>query len=211
MSLVRVVVVDDHEIVRSGLAMMLGRESDITVVGTAEDGERGLTMIGELRPQVAVIDYALPRMSGVELCEEIVTGLPETAVVMLTAFTHDEVVLKSMEAGAKAYVCKDVDASELKRAIRTVADGGAVLDPKVTSRVMQWAHRRNTGHGDDTLSLREIEVLRLVSRGSTNKDIAEQLHVSENTVKTYLRRALEKLNCHNRSEAAATAAKRGLL
>lgn len=208
---VRVVVVDDHEIVRQGLAAMLTRDSDISVVGTAEDGEQGFQVIARLRPQVAVVDYSLPRMSGVELCEKIVESCPETGVIVLTAFNHDDVILKSMEAGAKAYVCKDIDGDELQRAIRAVAAGGSVLDPQVTSRVMRWAHRRNRGYGDDTLSLREIEVLRLVARGQTNKDIADTLHVSENTVKTYLRRALEKLNCHTRSEAAATAAKRGLL
>lgn len=208
---VRVVVVDDHEIVRAGLAAMLSREADFKIVGTAEDGEEGFEMISAMRPQVAVIDYSLPRMSGVELCEKVLVDLPGTACIVLTGYTHDDVILKAMEAGAKAYVCKDIDGSELKRAIRAVVDGGAVLDPKVTSRVMQWAHRRNTGYGDDTLSLREIEVLRLVARGGTNRDIAESLHVSENTVKTYLRRALEKLNCHTRSEAAATAARRGLL
>lgn len=208
---VRVVVVDDHEIVRAGLTSMLNRETDMNVVGTAEDAERGFEIISELRPNVAVIDYSLPRMSGVELCERVVIDFPDTACIVLTGYTHDDVILKAMAAGARAYVCKDIDGSELQRAIRAVIDGGAVLDPKVTSRVMQWAHRRNAGYGDDTLSVREIEVLRLVSRGNTNRDIAEALHVSENTVKTYLRRALEKLDCHNRSEAAATAARRGLL
>jgi DNA-binding NarL/FixJ family response regulator len=206
-----VVVVDDHEIVRAGLAAMLGRESDIHVVGTAEDGEHGLELVTKLRPEVAVVDYSLPRMSGVEMCEHIVREAPNTGVIVLSAFAHDEVILKSMQAGAKAYVCKNIDSSELQRAIRTVAQGGSVLDPRVTSRVMSWAHRRNRGLGDDTLSLREIEVLRLVARGCTNRDIAASLHVSENTVKTYLRRALEKLNSHTRSEAAAIAARRGLL
>ena len=211
MSQVRVVVVDDHEIVRAGLAALLGREPDIHIVGTAADGHHGLQVVTDLRPDVAVIDYSLPRMSGVELCERICREAPNTNVIVLTAFTHDDVILKSLEAGAKAYVCKDVDGHELQRAIRAVAAGGSVLDPRVTSRVMGWAHRRNRGYGDDTLSLREIEVLRLVARGGTNRDIAETMHVSENTVKTYLRRALEKLNCHTRSEAAATAARRGLL
>lgn len=170
-----------------------------------------MTLISELKPEVAVVDYSLPRMTGVEVCEEVTRRFAETKIVMLTGFTHDDVILKAVEAGAQAYVCKDVDGVELKRAIRAVAKGDAVLDPKVTGRVLRWAHRRNTGYGDDSLSLREIEVLRLVAKGGTNKDIAAAMCVSENTVKTYLRRALEKLNCHSRSEAAATAAKRGLL
>lgn len=208
---VRVVVVDDHEIVRAGLAAMLGREPDIHVVAVAATGEEGVELITELQPEVAVVDYSLPRMSGVEVCEQVTLRWPDIGVVMLTAFSHDDVILKSVEAGARAYVCKDIDGGELKRAIRAVAQGDAVLDPKVTGRVLRWAHRRNTGYGDDALSLREIEVLRLVAKGGTNKEIAQAMCVSENTVKTYLRRALEKLNCHSRSEAAATAAKRGLL
>lgn len=190
---------------------MLARDSGINVVGTAEDGEHGFRLIGEMRPHVAVIDFALPRMSGVELCEKVVSNFPETACIVLTGFAHDEVIFKAVEAGARAYVCKDVDGTQLRQAIRAVADGGAVLDPRVTSRVMQWAHRRNRGPGDDTLSSREIEVLRLVARGQTNRVIADTMHVSENTVKTYMRRAMEKLACHTRSEAAAVAQQRGLL
>jgi DNA-binding NarL/FixJ family response regulator len=211
MSPVRVVVVDDHEIIRAGLSALLGRESDIHVVGMASTGEEGLELIADLKPDVAVVDYSLPRMSGVELCEEVVKQHSDTAVVVLTSFMHDEVILKAVEAGAQAYVYKDVEGRELKRAIRAVANGEAVLDPKVTARVLRWAHRRSVGYGDGALSLREIEVLRLVARGGTNRKIADEMHVSENTVKTYLRRALEKLDCHSRSEAAALAAQRGLL
>ncbi|MBW3668889.1 MAG: response regulator transcription factor [Actinobacteria bacterium] len=211
MSPVRVVVVDDHEIVRSGVAGMLARVSDFDVVGTAATGEEGLNLILELQPDVAVVDYSLPRMSGVEVCEQVAFRAPKTGVVVLTGFVHDEVVLRSIEAGARAYLCKDVEGHDLKKAIRVVAEGGSVLDPRITSRVMQWAHRRNSGYGDTSLSIRETEVLRLVARGETNAQIAASLNLSENTVKTYLRRALEKLSCHTRSQGAAVAAQRGLL
>jgi two-component system, NarL family, response regulator DevR len=208
---VRVVVIDDHEIVRAGLSALLGREPDIHVVATASNGEDGLNVIAELQPDVAVIDYSLPRMSGVEVCQAVVAQHPSTAVVILTGFTSDDVVLKSLEAGARGYVFKDVEGQELKRAIRSVARGEVAFDPKVTARVLQWAHRRSVGYGNGALSIREIEALRLVANGATNKDIADVMHVSENTVKTYLRRALEKLDCHSRSEAAVVAARRGLL
>lgn len=211
MAPVRVVVVDDHEIVRTGLSALLSREPDVHVVGSAATGEEGLRVIAEFQPDVAVVDYSLPRMSGVEVCEEVVRRYPDTAVVILTAFAQDEVVLKAIEAGAKGYVYKDIEARDLKRAIRSIAKGDAVFDPKVTARVLRWAHRRSTGYGDNTLSLREVEALRLVATGATNRDIADSMHLSENTVKTYLRRALEKLNCHSRSEAAVLAARRGLL
>lgn len=208
---VRVVVVDDHEIVRAGLSALLGREPDINLVGVAADGEEGVNLIGDLRPEVAVVDYSLPRMSGVEVCEEIVRRFPETSVVVLTTYLNDEVILRSVEAGAHAFVYKDVDATELRRAIHAVTRGETVLDPKVAGRVVRWANRRRAGGRDGVLSLQETEVLRLVSRGGTNKDIAEAMHVSENTVKTYLRRVMEKLDCHSRTEAAAIAARRGLL
>ena len=112
---IRVVIVDDHEIVRSGLCSLLASELDIHVVGTANTGEDGLDVIEILRPDIAVIDYSLPRMSGLEVCDEVSTRHPKTAVVMLTAYNHDELVLKAVEAGAKAYVYKDIDAAELER------------------------------------------------------------------------------------------------
>jgi two-component system response regulator DevR len=207
----RVIVVDDHEIVRAGLRALLERETDIHVVATAATGEEGLALIEDVQPDIAVVDYSLPGMSGVELCEEITARYPGVAVIMLTTFLDDEVILRAVEAGARAYVYKDVEASELKRAIRTVAKGEAVLDPKIAGRVLRWAHKRRYGGGPQTLSVRETEVLRLVAKGESNKEIAAHLALTENTVKTYLRRALEKLNCTSRSEAAAAAAKRGLL
>lgn len=211
MNAVRVVVVDDHEIVRAGLSTLLSREPDIHLVGVAPDAEEGMDMIADVHPDVAVVDYSLPKMSGVELCEQIVARFPETAVVVLTTYINDDVILRSVEAGAQAFVYKDVDASELKKAIRAVTRGETILDPKVAGRVMRWANRRKNGRRDGGLSLQETEVLRHVTAGATNKDIAEAMHVSENTIKTYLRRVMEKLDCHSRSEAAAIAAKRGLL
>ena len=208
---VRVVVVDDHEIVRAGLSALLGREPDIHLVGVAADGEEGVNLIADLRPEVAVIDYSLPRMSGIEVCDEIVRRFPETAVIVLTTYLSDDVILRSVEVGAQAFVYKDVDAEDLKRAIRAVTRGETVLDPKVAGRVMQWANRRRAAGRNSVLSVQETEVLRLASRGGTNKDIAEAMQVSENTIKTYLRRVMEKLDCHSRSEAAAIAARRGLL
>lgn len=207
---VRVVVIDDHEIVRAGLLALLGRDGDVHLVGSAATGEEGIELIAEMKPEVAVVDYALPRMSGVEVCEEVVRRFPETAVVILTTYLNDEIILRSVEAGAQAYVYKDVEATELKRAIRAVVKGETVLDPKVAGRVIKWVNRRKAA-GQDLLSMQETEVLRHVTRGETNKAIADALHVSENTIKTYLRRIMDKLHCHSRSEAAAIAARRGLL
>lgn len=204
----QVVVVDDHEVVRIGLRSLLDRERDINVVGTAETGERGLEVVEHLRPDVAVIDYNLPGMSGVELCAEIVNRWPDIRVVMLTTFLDDAVIRNSLDAGASAYVCKDVESRDLKRAIRQVSNGEAVLDPKVTGRVIGWArsHRYPA-----PLSKREVDVLRLVARGFSNREVGEELELSVNTVKTLLVRAMRKLGCHSRSQSVAVAAKRGLL
>lgn len=206
----QVVVIDDHEIVRVGLRSMLDRERDINVIGTAGTGERGLELIEHLQPDVAVVDYNLPRMSGVELCAEIASRWPNVHVVMLTTFLDDAVIRNSLDAGARAYVCKDVEGRDLKRAIRNVTNGESVLDPKVTGRVIRWARARSSTHASP-LSKREVDVLRLVARGFSNREAAEKLHVSVNTVKTCLSRAMRKLGCHNRSQSVALAAKQGLL
>ncbi len=189
---------------------MLGKDGDIQLVGSASNGEDGLDLVVRTKPDVAVVDYSLPEMSGIEVCERIVATMPTTAVVVLTTYLNDEVILKSVEAGAQAYVYKDVEALELKKAIRAVTKGETVLDPKVAGRVVNWANRRKALNAQ-SLSLQETEVLRCVTRGLTNTAISEHLKVSENTVKTYLRRIMEKLDCHSRSEAAAIAARKGLL
>jgi DNA-binding NarL/FixJ family response regulator len=206
---IQVVVVDDHEIVRLGLRAMLDREDDINVIGTAADGHQGLDVIGQLQPDVAVIDYSLPGMSGVELCGEVRKRWDDIRVVMLTTFLDEFVIRSSLLAGAQAYVYKDVEGLDLKRAIRTVANGQSVLDPNVTGFVIRWA---SSGAGDlVSLSGREVDILRLVVRGRSNQQIADELHVSINTVKTCLGRVYRKLDCHNRSQAASLAASRGFL
>lgn len=208
---VRVVLVDDHEIVRAGLSTLLAREPDIEVVGAAATGEAGLVLVRDLVPDVLVVDYRMPGISGVEVCERVVADHADVAVILLTTYLDDEVVLRSIQAGARAYVYKDVEAAELIRAIRAVAAGKAVLDPDVTARVIEWASQRRFAPADEVLTGREIEVLRLVSRGVSNKAIAIELGLAHSTVKTYVARAMEKLRCSTRSEAATVAANRGLL
>jgi len=210
-SAVRVVIVDDHEIVRAGLTALLTREIDIDLVGSAGTGERALALIADVHPDIAVVDYSLPGMTGVELCERISVAHPEVAVILLTTYLEDSVIRGALDAGARAYVYKDVGAVDLKRAIRAVARGDAVLDPKVAGRVATWARQRRFGAVAGPLSIRETQVLRLVAKGLQNREIAAQMGVTENTVRTYIRRLLAKLGCQSRSEAAALAARRGLL
>lgn len=215
MQTLRIVVVDDQEIVRAGLRALLGREQDIHVVGAAPDGEEALRLVDELNPDVAVVDYGLPKMTGVEVSEAIQKRHPEVSVIILTNFLDDEIVHRALQAGVSAYVYKDVDARDLKRAIREVAAGHAVLDPKVAGKVVSWANKRTRRKrlrtGEPSLSAREIEVLRLISQGASNREIAKLLGLSPNTIKSFVHRILSKLDCHTRAEAIATAAKSGLL
>jgi two-component system NarL family response regulator len=201
--------------VRAGLRALLGREHDINVVGTAPDGEEALRLVDELVPDVVVVDYGLPKMSGVELCEMILKRHREISVIFLTNFLDDAVVHGALDAGASAYVYKDVDAHDLRRAIREVADGYAVLDPKVAGKIVRWASRRARKRrlrtGKPTLSPRELDVLRLVAQGVDSKEIAAQLGLRPNTVKSFVHRILVKLQCHSRAEAVAMASKWGLL
>lgn len=195
---VRVVVVDDHEVIRAGLQVVLAREPDIHLVGMAAEGSEALRLVEQTRPDVAVVDFSLPGMSGVELCERLVGKWPGMAVVVLTNYVDDGVRARSLSAGARAYVHKSIDGTMLARVVRAAANGEKI--------------EGNDGAGArSVLSLREIDVLRLVATGASNKDVAHELGVGVNTVKTYVQRTLDKLGCRTRTEAAAVAVKRGLL
>lgn len=193
--------------------MLLAREHDIHIAGMAATAEEGLELVAKVRPNVALVDYSLPRMSGIEMCERMAEEFPEIPVIMLTTFLDDDVVRKSLEAGARAYVYKDIEGPDLKRAIRAVAEGGSVLDPKVARQVIGWAqHEAHLAVTQKTqLSRRETQVLRLIARGASDTEIARELKISANTVRTYLRRIFVKLDSKTRSEAAAVAAQRRLI
>jgi two-component system response regulator DevR len=207
---IRVVICEDYEIVRDGLAAVLDREPDLHVVGKASTAEQTLALIPQLEPDVAVVDYRLPGMSGVQLCEKLGERHPQVAVIILTSYIDDEVMVGAMRAGARGFAFKDVGAVELKRVVRDVAQGKTRLDPTAAGRIFGWAQEGRLA-ASESLSRREVEVLRLVAAGETNRDIARHLGLTDNTVRTYVKRALEKLGCHTRSEAAAIAAKRGLI
>ncbi len=208
---VRIVIVDDHEIVRAGLTAILNRERDIDLVGVAASGEQALKLIANVAPDIAVVDYSLPGMTGVELCERITEEHPHVAVILLTTFLEDNVIRGALDAGALAFVYKDIGGYELKRAIRAVAAGDPVIDPKIASRVAKWRGQRQYAGDEPRLSHREVQVLRLVARGYSNEDIGGALGLTPNTIRTYMRRAMAKLGCRTRSEAAAVAGRNGLL
>jgi two-component system response regulator DevR len=207
---IRVVVVDDHELVLDGLASVLRREQDIDVVGTAVSAEQALPLIEDVKPDVAVVDYGLPGMSGNELCQRLAADHADVAVVIITNYLDEQVLVRAMQVGARGFAYKDVRGEDLKWAIRVAANGGTALDSKASRRIFTWA-QQGRFRRKDVLAPREVEILRLIARGSTNPEIADALGISHHTVKSYLNRVLRKLACHSRSEAATIAAKRGLL
>jgi two-component system response regulator DevR len=214
MAKIRLMIVDDHEMVRLGLRAAFELESDISVVGEASNGAEALAKIGVLAPHVVVMDVRMEKMGGIEACREIKSTSPDVQVLMITSFTDDEAVLASMMAGASGYLLKNVSRAELLKAIRLVASGQSLLDPAATKRAMTQMTTYAAGSAQtpgDELTEREREVLALVARGYTNKQIAETLYLSEKTARNHVSHILEKLGLSRRSEAAAFAVEHKLV
>lgn len=208
---IRVLLVEDHELTRLGMVTFLGRVKDVQVVKDVGSAEAALKAFNVCNPDVAVIDYGLPNMTGVELCERLLKRRPNFPVVIFTGFMSDDVLRNALDAGAKAYIYKDAENRNLLKAIRTAVKGEYLLDTKAAGRVIGWANRTRTVGPGTPLSKKETDLLRLVARGASNVEIAEILGITTNTVKTYLRHTHEKLGTYSRAEAAAIAVKRGLL
>lgn len=204
----RILLVDDHEVVRLGLSTLLEDVPDTSIVGEAGSGEEALRACQRLAPDLVLLDIRLPDQSGLDVCRQISQSWPQTRVVILTSFVDDELVADAILAGATGYVLKQVGNQELLRAIEAVRQGKALLDPQVTQRVLQ--RMRRTEHLLDAsafrdLSRREMEVLLLVSQGKSNQAIADALAVSEKTVRNHVSSLLEKLDLSNRVELATYA------
>lgn len=203
---VRVVVADDHPVVRAGIVGMLGVESDIEVVGEAEDGRQAVELARALSPDVVITDLRMPVLDGVGATREIV-ALPGTVrVVVLTTYETDGEILRAVEAGATGYLLKDTPRAELVAGIREAARGQTVLTPSVATRLVS-----QVGSRADRLTPREVEVLRAVARGLSNAAVGHELFISETTVKTHLIRAFGKLGVNDRTHAVTVATDRGLL
>lgn len=214
MANIRIMIVDDHEVVRSGLKSILEPEDDLEVVGEASSGSEAVEKVAQLDPSLVLMDIRMEEMSGIEACRLIKSSHPQVNVLMLTSFGEEEAVMASIMAGASAYLLKNVGRAELIRAIRGVAGGQNLLDPAVTKRVMERLAQLTVKEEEREvagLSGREKEVLALVARGSTNKEIAGKLVISEHTARNHLSRILDKLGLTRRSEAAVFAAEHGLL
>jgi NarL family two-component system response regulator LiaR len=205
-----VLVLSDCTVFGLGFAAIGAEDESFEILARA-NGTEGLQLLATTRPDVIVIDYEIDGGKAIELCARIVQDWPSVPILVLSNVLDDQAVRSSIAAGARGYLYKNADRDRLRAAIEWLKDGQGVLDPLVTLRVMGWATRTGAEATHETLSEKELEVLRLVSRGEPNKRIARAMGVSENTVKTYLRRAYRKLGCHTRSAAAAVLAQRGLL
>ena len=209
----RIVLVDDHEVVRLGLKALLDRHPNFEVIGEAGSAREAVEKVEFLRPDVVVMDIRLPGASGIEACEEIVQSFPETKVIMLTSYVEDEMLFSAIRAGASGYILKQIGGEDLIRALEAIGRGEALLDPAVTQRVFQEvrkAVREEEASAFIHLSQQEKHVLQLVSEGRTNREIAKNLFLGEGTVRNYVSSILSKLNVNNRAEAAAYAVEHNL-
>lgn len=207
-------IVDDHEVVRLGMKAVFELEGDILIVGEASNGAEALAKIKVLDPQVILMDVRMDKMDGIEACREIKSLRPDISILMITSFTDDEAAFASLMAGASGYLLKNVSRAELLKAIRHVATGATLLDPDASRKTISRLNTMASGHvtlPGEELTDREREVLALVARGYTNKQIAEELSVSEKTARNHVSHILEKLGLSRRSEAAAFAVEHKLI
>ena len=204
---IRILVVDDHPIVRSGLTSVLASQADFDVVGEATNGDEAIAAAAQLMPDLILMDLRMPVRNGVDASAAILAAQPSTRIVVLTTYASDGEVLRAIEAGAVGYLLKDVPHEELFRALRAVARGERYLAPVVTERLMaQWQQPARV-----SLTDRELDVLRAVARGEANKEIAASLGISEPTVKAHLVRIFDKLGVENRTSAARVARQQGII
>jgi two-component system, NarL family, response regulator DevR len=209
----RILLVDDHEVVRLGLKALIERQPNMEVVAEADNAAKAVTMAAAHRPDVVVMDIRLGNGSGIDACREIMAQMPATKVIMLTSYAEDDVLFAAIEAGAAGYVLKQAGGQDVVRALQAVAEGQALLDPALTARV--FARVRRAAHNEEAaafamLSEQEQRVLKLIASGRTNRQIAQSLHLGEGTIRNYVSTVLGKLGVANRAEAAAYATKHNL-
>jgi two-component system NarL family response regulator len=202
--LIRVLVVDDHTIVRGGISKIINEQPDIQVVAEAADGKSAVELFRRQRPDVSLVDLRMPGLDGVQVVEQVRRAFADAVLIMLTTFGTDDDIGRALAAGAKAYLLKDVSPSELVSCVRTVHQGGTWVSPAVASKLVARMTRVQ-------LTLREMAALRLVAGGKPNREIGEALNISEGTVKIHLSHLFEKLGATSRTDAVAKAVERGLI
>jgi len=212
--MIRLLIIDDHEMVREGLKAMLVAEPDFEIVGDAANAEQALELIERLRPDVVLLDIRLPGVSGIDLCSNVTSLYPQTAVIILTTFAEESLVAQCIQAGARGFIVKDIERFDLKRSIRAVARGEAVIDSKAAVAVLAQLRRVpqvSQEPSPEPLSTQQIVILRLIAQWLSSREIATQLYLSENTVKGYVQEILHRLGVKNRTEAVMVAVKQGWL
>jgi DNA-binding NarL/FixJ family response regulator len=215
--MIRLLIVDDHQLMRDGLVRLLSLEPDIELIGTACDGAEAVKMVAEHQPNLVLMDIRMPEMSGIQATREIKTRYPDVKVVLLTMHDEDDYIFEGISAGASGYLLKDSSRDELISSIHRVQEGQVEMTPSVTSKIVKEfaslhqgkRERPNAAAAPDELSRREMDVLNLVVRGCSNRQIAQQLYIDETTVKTHLHRIFEKLNVRDRTQAAILAMQKG--
>lgn len=213
MDSIRVLIVDDHPMVRRGLKSLLSSYPDIQVVGEAGDGATALKAAAELVPEIVLLDIQLPGLDGVEIAHQLCHANPTIRIIALTAFENEDYVIRAMQAGAYAYLLKNTSDETVVEAIRLAHQGKRTLSPALMDGVLRQFHllAQAQAHADSSLSDKEIQVLRLIAQGATNEEIAQQIHWSERTVKREIEDVMTKLGARNRAQAAAEAIRRGII
>ncbi len=206
----RVVMIDDHEIVRNGLKHILDGDPEFIVVGEADDSPQGVAIVEDTRPDVVVLDVRLPSLNGPEVCRLLAERVPDTKILVLSAFADEELVYQCLLNGARGYVLKDIVHFDLKKTLKQIARGESVIDPRVAGGVLSRL-RQPPERVQHPLPPHQVSVLQLMSQGFSNREIAERLYLSENTVKGYVQEVLRRLGARNRLEAVMIASRRGWL
>ncbi|GGJ78812.1 NarL family two-component system response regulator LiaR [Anoxybacillus voinovskiensis] len=207
--MIKVLLVDDHEMVRLGVSAYLSAQPDMEVVGEAESGEKGIELALQLRPDIILMDLVMEPMDGIEATKQIISAWPEAKIMIVTSFLDDDKVYPAIEAGAISYMLKTSKASEIANAIRATFYGQSVFEPEVTGKMMNNRRKQSLPH--EQLTSREMEVLLLIAQGKTNQEIAEELFISLKTVKVHVSNILAKLDVQDRTQAVIYAFKHGLV
>ena len=209
---IKILIADDHPVVREGLSAMLSKDPEIQVVGEAENGAQAINKARELQPDIILMDLRMPEVDGVEAMRQIRVKNPDMKFIVLTTYDNDEYIFKGIEAGARAYLLKDAPREELFEAIRAVYRGESLIQPAVAGKVLdRFAELSRQVQVPGALSEREVEVLKLIAKGSANKFIAVSLSIGESTVKTHIQSIFQKLGVGDRTEAVTQAIKKGII
>ncbi|WP_077306984.1 response regulator [Terribacillus halophilus] len=209
--MIRVLFVDDHEMVRIGVSAYLATQADIEVIGEADNGEDAVKLALDLRPDIILMDLVMDKMDGIEATRLIVSAWPEAKVIVVTSFLDDDKVYPALEAGAASYLLKTSKASEIAKAIRATYNGSAVFEPEVTNKVMKRMRKNQAPALHETLTVREQEVLHLIAKGKSNQEIASELFIALKTVKVHVSNILSKLEVQDRTQAAIYVHENGML